>query len=948
MQGGLRGVIAQCALAVLAFGLLMQVPAAGATSAGRAQLEQALGARLERERATLQLPGATAAFVLPDGASGAVAVGFADVERRLPMRPDSRMPAGSIGKTFVASLALSLIAQGRLSLDDKLSRWLGQEEWYDRLPNGADIRIRNLLNHSAGIGEHVESKAFVELIRQRVTADADAAIEPRALLGLILDQPPLFAVGQGYKYTDTGYILLQLAIEKAGKVRLWDEVVHRFLYPLQLNATSPAVGRFHAGVAQGYVNAQFLPALPPTTLDNGVFRWNPVSEWAGGGFISSSSDLAHWAAALYEGRTSPSGIGAQMVAPQNASAGRDGYRYGLGVVMRQGEHGRVWGHSGVYPGYRSNMAYYPDCRIAVAVQVNTDRMQGEAMAALGGALARIVLEQYGCHPEAAVTRPTADLLLFNGKIITVDDTFSIRQAVAVSGGRVIAVGGNELASQYQAGRSIDLRGKALLPGFIDTHSHVLAEEFLSRSVNLASIESIGALKAAIARKAKELGPGKWITGNNWSEDLLAEKRKPTRWDLDAAAPANPVILWRTGGHSSVSSSRALRIGGIEPRTAQPPGGIIERRADGEPTGLIRERSDLVADHIPAATAEETRNALIAGLRAHLRYGVTSLINADVSAAEYAVFESIYRSSAASLPRIALQFRPQVDADGSTQSAIEQIKAFGGKTGDGDERMRIGALKIYVDGGFTGAAAYTSEPYQNQPDYFGKLMVPEPELYRLVKYAHDAGWQMGVHTIGDAASQLAVKVFIRVLAESPRSDHRHYLNHMSVMPPREVLAAMAQHGIWVAQQPNFTYTYDALYSRHLGDERLERNNPLRSLLNEGVFFAFGADGVPLDPSVGLFAAVTRKGKVTRRVFGPDERLTMPEALYRYTRAGAYFTREEGLKGSISPGMLADFIVPSEDPLTSLPEKILEIQPLMTIVGGRVLYTAPGYGAAEAQR
>jgi predicted amidohydrolase YtcJ len=537
------------------------------------------------------------------------------------------------------------------------------------------------------------------------------------------------------------------------------------------------------------------------------------------------------------------------------------------------------------------------------------------------------------------SREAVDLLLFNGKVVTVDDTFSIAQAVAVSGGRIVAVGGNELTARLDPRKSIDLHGRTLLPGFIDTHSHILAEAFLARSVDLAAIDSLAALKDAIRRKVRELGPGRWITGINWSEDYLAERRRPTRWDLDAAAPDNPVILWRMGGHSSVSNSRALRIAGVGSKTPDPAGGVVERGPDGVPTGLIRERSDLVADFISRATPAELKSAVRAGLLDHLRYGVTSLINANVGPDDYALYEQIYAESADLLPRAALQIAPQIDPNGSTTGAIAQLRAFGRKTGDGNERLRVGALKVYVDGGYTGASAYTLEPYVGQPEYFGKLMVPEPELYRLVAFAHAAGWQMGFHTIGDGASALAVRVIGRVLDESPRNDHRHYLNHMSVMPPASVLAAMALHNIWVAQQPNFTYTYDALYARHLAGERLERNNPLRSLEEKGVFFAFGGDIVPLNPIVGLYAAVTRIGRTTGRRFALEERLTMPDALYRYTRAGAFFTREEALKGSIKPGMLADFVVLSQDPLTVAEDKLLATRATMTIVGGNVVYVAP---------
>jgi D-alanyl-D-alanine carboxypeptidase len=394
MQRQSQSTIVGRTLVGLALGALFLASSANATSVDPAAIEGALKAQLEKERLQRQFPGATAAFVLPDGRSGNIAVGLGDAERGLAMLPGSRMPAGSIGKTFVAALALSLVAEGKLGLDDRLSKWLGDEEWFDRLPNGADIRIRNLLNHSAGLKEHVESPAFGELVRDRIAVDPRHAAEPRVLVNFILDQPPLFPVGKGYKYTDTGYIVLQLALEKAGGFRLGEEVVRRFLYPLQLNSTGPAVGQLHAGVVQGYISTELMKGLPQTALEDGIFRWNPLSEWAGGGFISNSLDLARWARALYDGPALPAQVAGLMVDASSLNTAAEGYAYGFAVAVRKGEHGREWGHNGVYPGYRSYMRYFPDCRIAVAFQINTDRIGGEELRAMGAALTGVVLDKY--------------------------------------------------------------------------------------------------------------------------------------------------------------------------------------------------------------------------------------------------------------------------------------------------------------------------------------------------------------------------------------------------------------------------------------------------------------------------------------------------------------------------------------------------------------------------
>ncbi len=400
------------AMATFGISVLVLAPATSGAAVDPVAVERALRTQLDSERVQRNFYGATAAFVLPDGRSGSVAVGSADAELGLPMLPDSRMPAGSIGKTFVAALALALVAEGRITLDDKLAKWLGDESWYSRLPNGSDITLQHLLTHTSGVGEHVVSAGFAALVRERLATDPGVVIDPRELVGFILDVPPRFPAGKGYYYTDTGYILLQLALEKAGGFGLMEEVTRRFLYPLQLGHTAPASGSLHAGVVQGYLyqpeawsTKSPTPGvspllLPSTALEQGIFRWNPLSEWAGGGFISNSSDLARWAWMLYQGRALPLAVDGLMVRDAELHMGPEGSAYGLGVAIRHSARGREWSHNGVYPGYRSAMLYFPDCHIAVAFQMNSDRLTSDELRAMSIALTDVVLKPYRNHRGA--------------------------------------------------------------------------------------------------------------------------------------------------------------------------------------------------------------------------------------------------------------------------------------------------------------------------------------------------------------------------------------------------------------------------------------------------------------------------------------------------------------------------------------------------------------------
>jgi predicted amidohydrolase YtcJ len=525
----------------------------------------------------------------------------------------------------------------------------------------------------------------------------------------------------------------------------------------------------------------------------------------------------------------------------------------------------------------------------------------------------------GCRPKEP-----ADLLLHNGKIVTVDDAFSIHQAVVVRDGKVLAVGSNDLVSRYEAARVVDLEGKMAMPGFNDTHLHTRGQP--RRAVDLTQSKSLQDIFDKVTAKATEIGKGEWITGYGWSEDQLEEKRRPLRWDLDEAAPENPVILTRAGSHSSVANSMALQLAGVTRDTPNPEGGVIERDEKGELNGIIRERARIVSRLVPEASADELRESFVDALRNLLSLGITSLIEAGVPPDDYSEWERVYAEHGEELPRAAVQIRFPDPAS---------IEAFAKKPGEGNERLRVGAIKITVDGGFTGPAAYTLEPYKNQGDYRGKLNLSEEDLRAIIKAGHERGWQLGFHAIGDAAIVLTVDAFSEALDALPRDDHRHFLNHFTVMPPEETMKKMAKYGILIAQQPNFTYTLEGRYADNLEGDRLEHNNALRTPMDHGIFVALGSDILPIGPMVGLYAAVTRKG-MSGRVFGAEEKLTMEEAIRGYTAKGAYLTREEAIKGTLEPGKLADIIVLSDDILTIDPERILDVTVLMTIVDGKVVY------------
>lgn len=343
------------------------------TGLAQGQLED-LNQRLQLEVTHLQkqydFPGATVSYVLSNGRTNTIAVGLADIESGQPMTSNSRMLAASIGKTFVAATILALDKEDRLNLDDPLSSWLGDRSWYARLPNSKTITLRHLLTHSAGLPDHVKMENYPKLF---VSVDPDAI--PEQLVELILDTPPLFNAGEGWSYTDTGYILLGLVIEAASGNSYYDEVEQRFLKPLGLEQTSPSDRAELAFLASGYTPENNFFGLPPKTVDReGMMLWNPAIEWTGGGLISSSRDLARWAKLLYEGKALPYDYVVDLL--QSIPVGEQGEKihFGLGVAIEdRGVLGKRYGHGGVIPGYTSSMRYYPRYGIAIAFQINTDR-----------------------------------------------------------------------------------------------------------------------------------------------------------------------------------------------------------------------------------------------------------------------------------------------------------------------------------------------------------------------------------------------------------------------------------------------------------------------------------------------------------------------------------------------------------------------------------------------
>jgi predicted amidohydrolase YtcJ len=562
----------------------------------------------------------------------------------------------------------------------------------------------------------------------------------------------------------------------------------------------------------------------------------------------------------------------------------------------------------------------------------------------------------GCQPgQTVAATPLADTLYAGGQVITAVPGAEPAEAVAVAAGRILAVGTRTELQAFvgESTRIVELGGNTLLPGLFDNHVHAGLDRsglmeweggLISEVPSwLREARSIEGLQAALRKRAEQLGPGEWIVGA-LSREVWPNQILPTRSDLDAGAVANPVLLTR-GPHTTVLNSVALELAGIDRETTFPGGGHIGHDADGEPDGRLYDSARrLAAGVAPAAAAAD---ASIDNLRALLLQfassGVTSVNVAGVRPDQLRHFQRLYEEAGETLPRATLQIRlrPGYDAyddlELSVTDAIRELEGLGFVTGFGDERLQIGAIKMSIDGGLSAPAYWSTEGYENRPDYTGAIRIPAEAFYPVARRAHELGWQLGIHTMGDGAVQMVVEQLDRILTELPREDHRHYLHHVAVKPSAEVLATMAKHGIGVASQPAFTVGLGAFAVESLAGEREASMNPTRSLQDAGIWVSWGSDGAPYGPRVTLWTGITRKGW-DGKVYGPEEAVGREEAIRLHTWAPAFQTFDEDIKGTIAPGKLADFTIVGEDILTMDADRIRYLPIVSTIVGDRVIWAA----------
>lgn len=532
--------------------------------------------------------------------------------------------------------------------------------------------------------------------------------------------------------------------------------------------------------------------------------------------------------------------------------------------------------------------------------------------------------------------PGADALLFGGPILTLDRSFPHADWLVIRAGRIEALGRGTPPEwvQPRPGRPgpirVDLQGAFAFPALIDAHAHILGQidSLLGVDCSPRAVESIAEMQGAIAERAATLPPGAWIRANDYDEFYLAERRHPTRWDLDGAAGGRPVRLQHASRHIAVLNSTALALAGITAHTPDPPGGRIDRdRRTGQPTGVLREMnawiSRLVLPHLSPAE-------LFAGYGAvsdrYLRHGVTQVHDATVrnGLAEWHIYQALIAGRPLGI-RVQMMFGSE---------ALPQLAAAGIGPRSGSPDLRLGALKILMAG------------HDGEGDVDQDRLPTQEALSRQVRAGHEAGHQVAIHAYDEWSVHLAVTAFEEALADLPRDDHRHRIEHASVCPDW-LVGRIREHQLAVVTQPGFLRQNGDRYLAQIDPEWVPSFYRLGGLVAAGIRVAAGSDAPigPVDPREILHGARQRRSR-EGRILAPEEAVTPAQALAALTATAAWVGFDERDLGQLQPGKLADIAVFDRDLIAASPEDLLQAECLLTIRGGRIAWD--GRPAAALRR
>ncbi|MFX0204587.1 MAG: amidohydrolase [Candidatus Hodarchaeota archaeon] len=505
-------------------------------------------------------------------------------------------------------------------------------------------------------------------------------------------------------------------------------------------------------------------------------------------------------------------------------------------------------------------------------------------------------------------------------------------AIVVTGQKIVDVGPSKKVNIPKEAEILDVKGKTVIPGFIDSHTHFILMGVRTLStLDLSKAKSLTEVVDQVSVRLSEIPAGSWLTGHGWDESGWPEKRYPTKDDLDPVSRENPVILTPCYGHLMVANSRAFDLAGITKETQNPSGGKIDREpSTKEATGILREEAmDLIEAIKPPTTKKESLSGLQRACEIALRWGCTSIHDLGSDAIDINTYQT-------ALEKGILKVRAYIMPDAQFKDEmLDGLETLGIRTRFGNDFLRIGSVKFYIDGSMGARTAVFSEPYADETSTYGIFAVSPDILKERVTRAHKLGMQVAIHAIGDRAIEVALDAIEAAIEEEPRKNHRHRIEHCEILT-EEQLARIKQLGVVPAMQPNFIGEWGqpgGMYEQRLGVKRLKFCNPYRKLLDEGVKVAFGSDcgycpPWPFNPIYGVWSAINHPV--------PENRISLENAIRCYTLNGAFASFDENIKGSIEPGKLADIAVLSEDLITFPQEDIKDVKVDLTMVNGKILW------------
>jgi predicted amidohydrolase YtcJ len=542
-------------------------------------------------------------------------------------------------------------------------------------------------------------------------------------------------------------------------------------------------------------------------------------------------------------------------------------------------------------------------------------------------------------PTQRNTNP-ADIVLKNGAVYTANDRAPKAQAIAVKGDRIVYVGSNNGVQRYVGTqtRVIDLKGRAIFPGFADSHQHLSGVGFREMTLNLEGTTSLEDLLAKLKAKVDQAKPGEWVTGRGWIETHWQPPVFPTRWDLDKVSPNNPVILGRADGHGAVANTAALKLAGVDKNTPNPFGGEISKdKQSGEPNGMLLDAAQgLVRRKVPPTTREDAERAVILGAKRNVELGWTQVQDAGGSLDEVEIFKKLYASGA-----IKLRIYKAIHGPGANAN---RLIGSGASIGEFQNRLTVRTIKVVADGalGSRGAALHT--PYSDAPDTSGFLTVKTEELRPMLVAALKNGIQVETHAIGDKANRYILDEYETALKAVPRAERkvaepRWRVEHAQIVSPVDI-PRFAKLGIIPSMQPSHAIGDLFFAPSRLGIDRLKGSYAWESFIKSGVVVPGGSDA-PVErgePMIEFYAAVARKDQKGFSTTGwhPEEAVTRAQALKMFTLWPAYAAFEEKLRGSIEIGKLADFTILSADIMTIPEAEILKTQCVMTVINGEIVF------------